>query len=58
MLIALTAITACGGPQTLTPGIYTYTLTATQETTSQTVGASQSQSTTFTLTVPSGIVTN
>jgi hypothetical protein len=53
-LIALTGISACGGPPTLTPGTYTYTLTA------STIDASQPQlsaSTQITLTVPPGIVT-
>jgi hypothetical protein len=52
MLIALTTITACGGPPTLTPGTYTYTLIATEQ------NSTLSSSTTVTVTVPSGIVTN
>ena len=52
MPIALTTITACGGPPTLTPGTYTYTLTAAEQ------NSTLSSSTTITVTVPSGIVTN
>lgn len=54
MLIALTGISACGGPPTLTPGTYTYTLTATELTPSV---LSPSASTTMTVTVMPGIVT-
>jgi hypothetical protein len=54
MLIALTAISACGGPPTLTPGTYTYTLTATELTPSV---LSPSSSTTMTVTVMPGIAT-
>jgi hypothetical protein len=52
ILIGLTGMSACGGPPTLTPGIYTYTLTASENNTAL------SASTQVTVTVPSGIVTN
>jgi hypothetical protein len=52
MLIGLTGINACGGPQTLTPGTYPYTLTASE------INSMLSSSTAITVTVPSGIVTN
>ena len=52
MLITLTTITACGGPPTLPPGTYTYTRIATEQ------NSTLSSSTTVTVTVPSGIVTN
>ena len=56
LLIALTTLTACGGPPTLTPGTYTYTLTATpvDPTTTTTLSASANA----VITVPPGIVTN
>jgi len=57
LLLGLTTFTACGGPPTLTPGTYTYTLTASQVGNSQNMGTASSVSTTFTLTVPPGIVT-
>jgi hypothetical protein len=55
MLIAMTGLAACGGPPTLTPGTYTYTLTAF---TTDTTTSSLSASTTVVVTVPPGIVTN
>jgi hypothetical protein len=54
MLIGLTGITACGGPETLTPGTYSYTLTATQV--ALPLPPNPSVSTTATVTVPAGIV--
>jgi hypothetical protein len=54
MLIALTGISACGGPPTLTPGTYTYILTATAISASV---LSPSASTTVSVTIPPGIVT-
>ena len=56
LLLGFTTLTGCGGPPTLTPGTYTYTLTATQFSNAQPPVPS-SVSTTFTLTVPAGIVT-
>jgi len=53
LLVGLSGITACAGPETLTPGTYTYTLTATDDDNS-----SVTASTTFTVTVPRGIVTH
>jgi hypothetical protein len=47
-------ISGCGGPPTLTPGVYTFTLNA--NSVSNTL--SLSASTTATVTVPAGIVTN
>ncbi len=54
MLIALTGISACGGPPTLTPGTYTYTLTATEINPTL---LSLSATTTVNVTIPPGIVT-
>jgi hypothetical protein len=53
MLIGLTGIGACSGPETLTPGTYTYTLNASSYVQNNT---SLSASTTVTVTVPPGIV--
>jgi len=53
LLFGLTVIGACGGSQkTLTPGNYTYTLTATEQGSSSPITASA----TLTVTVPPGIV--
>lgn len=52
-LIGLTGISACGGPETLTPGTYTYTLTANDP---YDTNNPLSVSTTATVTVPPGIV--
>ena len=53
LLLGVSGITSCAGPETLTPGTYTYTLTATE------IGpVSPSATTTFTVTVPRGIVTH
>jgi hypothetical protein len=50
-LIGLTGISACSaGPETLTPGVYAYTVTATDQN-----DTSSSVSTTVQVTVPSGI---
>jgi hypothetical protein len=49
-------ISGCGGPPTLTPGAYTFTLNA--NSVSDTLSLSLSASTTATVTVPAGIVTN
>ncbi len=54
MLVALTGISACGGPPTLTPGTYTYTLTATKI---NPAVLSPSATTTVNVTIPPGIVT-
>jgi hypothetical protein len=52
MLIGLTGIDACASsPETLTPGVYTYTLHAYEQN-----NTSPSASTTVTVTVPPGIV--
>jgi hypothetical protein len=59
LLVVLTGLSACGGPTTLTPGTYTYTLTATslQEASPTTpLGSEVSASTTVVVTVPPGIV--
>jgi hypothetical protein len=53
LLIGLTGLGACGGPVTLTPGVYTYTLNAF---TSGGTSPSISTSTTANVTVPPGIV--
>lgn len=61
LLVVLTGLAACGGPATLTPGTYTYTLTATSAggTTGSTVAGSEvTASTTVVVTVPPGIVVN
>lgn len=51
MLIGLTGISACSaGPETLTPGVYAYTVTATDQN-----DTSSSVSTTVQVTVPAGI---
>jgi hypothetical protein len=49
-------ISGCGGPPTLTPGVYTFTLDA--NSISDTLNVSLSASTTATVTVPAGIVTS
>jgi hypothetical protein len=52
MPVGLTGIVACGSsPKTLTPGTYTYTLTASEQN-----NTSLSASTTVNVTVPPGIV--
>jgi len=51
LLIGVSGITACAGPETLTPGTYTYTLNA-----SEIDNGSVTATTTFTVTVPPGIV--
>jgi hypothetical protein len=54
MFVGLAVINACGGPETLTPGTYSYTLTA-----AATPGASNptfSTTTTATVTIPAGII--
>ena len=53
MMVGLTALSGCGGPPTLTPGVYAYTLTAAQ------VGVdppAPAVSVTVQVTVPAGIV--
>jgi hypothetical protein len=53
LLVGLTAIGGCGGSQkTLTPGSYTYMLTATEQGSSSPITATA----TLTVTVPPGIV--
>jgi hypothetical protein len=53
MMVGLTALSGCGGPATLTPGVYTYTLSASQAglTTPGPVVSTAVQ-----VTVPAGIV--
>ena len=53
LMVSLTGISGCGGPEHLTPGSYTYTLTATEQ-----GNPLVTVSTTAVLTVPPGIVTH
>jgi hypothetical protein len=56
MLMTLSAMTACAGPKTLTPGTYTYTLVASEYEPSDPATLPPPVTVTATVTVPSGVV--